>query len=123
MHIPPSARALAYNRRYYPHYVHRKDKLGHPFYYERPADINIKALKAAGVTDDALLRHYLFITEYMWGVRIAGVRSGSNPSGQQHATISFSSASASCRSLDDACNHPPFPHATLSVHSIACYLL
>lgn len=54
--------------RYYPHYVHRTDKLGHPFYYERPADINIKALKAAGVTDDALLRHYLFITEYLWNV-------------------------------------------------------
>ena len=56
-------------KKHYPHFMHRFDKEGHPFFYERPAGINLTALHEAGVSHDILLKHYLFVTEYLWQVR------------------------------------------------------
>jgi hypothetical protein len=33
---------------------------------ERPGDIEADQLKARGITPDILLRHWIFITEYLW---------------------------------------------------------
>jgi len=52
----------------YPHFLHRRDKHGHPIYYELLGKIDLKALKAAGVTIDEMLRYYIFLTEYIWSV-------------------------------------------------------
>ena len=50
----------------YPHYLHRRDKLGHPVYYELLGRINLKKLKANGVTVPEMVRYYVFLTEYIW---------------------------------------------------------
>ncbi len=52
----------------YPHYFHGRSKSGHPVYFERVGYINRKKLKEYGVTVPMLLRHYVFITEYLWNV-------------------------------------------------------
>lgn len=51
----------------YPHFMHFFDKEGHPLWYEAASKTNQKLLHAAGVTQDILLRHYLFCTEFLWG--------------------------------------------------------
>lgn len=50
----------------YPHFLHRKDKLGHPIYIERLGYIDLKRLQSNGVTIDEMLRYYVFLTEYIW---------------------------------------------------------
>lgn len=52
-----------------PHYHYGRGKAGHVVYYERPGDIKANELIARGVDIDALFRHWLFITEYQWGVQ------------------------------------------------------
>ncbi|KAG7402269.1 hypothetical protein PHYBOEH_003528 [Phytophthora boehmeriae] len=52
----------------YPHYYHKCGKNGEPVYYEKPGKINLKALKAAGLTLDDLMHNYLMITEFLWQV-------------------------------------------------------
>ncbi len=37
-------------------------------YYEQPGKINLSALKRAGLGLEELVRHYMFITEYLWKV-------------------------------------------------------
>jgi hypothetical protein len=53
-------------KKYYPHWFHLRAKSGLPVYYERPSKIDLKALKAEGITMDDLLYHYRFITEFLW---------------------------------------------------------
>jgi len=50
----------------YPHYYHLRGLKNEPCYYEKPPDINLKALRAAGVTMDDLLRHFALTCEFMW---------------------------------------------------------
>lgn len=50
----------------YPHYFHLRGKKNECCYYERPAKMNLPALKAAGVEMDDLLSHYALCCEYMW---------------------------------------------------------
>jgi hypothetical protein len=50
----------------YPHYFHLRGKKNECCYYERPAKMNLPALKAAGVQMDKLLTHYALCCEYMW---------------------------------------------------------
>jgi hypothetical protein len=50
----------------YPHYFHLRGKKNECCYYERPAKMNLPALKAAGVQMDELLTHYALCCEYMW---------------------------------------------------------
>lgn len=37
-------------------------------YYERPAGLNLAALRAGGLGVQDLLRHYALVTEYCWGM-------------------------------------------------------
>jgi hypothetical protein len=53
-------------KRHFPHYYHGRGRRGEPVYFERSGKIELKPLKAAGVSLDDLVRHYLFITEYLW---------------------------------------------------------
>lgn len=50
----------------YPHFVHRRDKFGHPIYYELLGRIDLKRLKANGVSVQETVRYYIFLTEYIW---------------------------------------------------------
>lgn len=66
LHAPsPHFRTIKAN---YPHYYHKRGKQGEPVYYEKPGKINLKALKAAGLTLDDLMHNYLMITEFLWQV-------------------------------------------------------
>ncbi|CAI5732944.1 unnamed protein product [Hyaloperonospora brassicae] len=49
----------------YTQFLHKHDKLGHPLYFEKIGSINMPQLKKAGVTSDALFKHYLFAMEFM----------------------------------------------------------
>lgn len=55
-------------KRYYPHYIHRRARNGCPIWIELPTRINLPAIRSSGVSDEALQRHYVFVTEYLWGV-------------------------------------------------------
>ena len=50
----------------YPHFLHRRDKFGHPIYYELLGHIDLKRLKANGVSVAETVRYYIFLTEYIW---------------------------------------------------------
>ena len=50
----------------YPHFYHLRGRSNEPCYYEKPPDINLKALRAAGVGMDDLLRHFALTCEFMW---------------------------------------------------------
>lgn len=51
---------------HYPHYFHLRGRQDEPVYYEFPAKVDLRALKKTGCTIDTLLRHYAFITEFLW---------------------------------------------------------
>ncbi|CAM9272803.1 unnamed protein product [Choristocarpus tenellus] len=53
---------------YYPHFLHRRARNGCPVYYELLGKIDLGTLRDKGVSPDVLQRHYIFITEYLWGV-------------------------------------------------------
>ncbi|KAG7389936.1 hypothetical protein PHYPSEUDO_009194 [Phytophthora pseudosyringae] len=55
-------------KKYYPQYFHGRTRDGLPVYYERPGKIDLPALKRDGLSIDDLLRHYMYITEYLWRV-------------------------------------------------------
>lgn len=50
----------------YPHGFLGRSKLGYPIYVERPGQINLKALYAAGASVEDVLYHYIYVTEYAW---------------------------------------------------------
>jgi len=50
------------------HVFHGHSRDGHFVYIERPGKLNIKTIKAAGVSDEALQMHYLHNCEYQWSV-------------------------------------------------------
>ncbi|OQR98714.1 SEC14 cytosolic factor [Achlya hypogyna] len=50
----------------YPQYFHGRSKNGNCVYYEKLGKIDLKRLKGAGLNLDQLLRHYMYITEYLW---------------------------------------------------------
>lgn len=54
-------------KRHYPHFLHRRARNGCPVWIELPTRINLPAIRASGVSDEALRRHYVFVTEYLWG--------------------------------------------------------
>lgn len=55
-------------KRHYPHFIHRRARNGCPVWIELPGRIDLPAIRSAGVSPEALQRHYVFVTEYMWGV-------------------------------------------------------
>ncbi|CAH0516479.1 unnamed protein product [Peronospora belbahrii] len=55
-------------KKYYPQFFHGRTRDGLPVYYERPGKIDLPALKREGLSIDDLLRHYMYITEYLWRV-------------------------------------------------------
>ncbi|KAG7400991.1 hypothetical protein PHYBOEH_003581 [Phytophthora boehmeriae] len=55
-------------KKYYPQYFHGRTRDGLPVYYERPGKIDLPALKREGLSIDDLLRHYMYMTEYLWRV-------------------------------------------------------
>ncbi|TMW66213.1 hypothetical protein Poli38472_003978 [Pythium oligandrum] len=55
-------------KKYYPQFFHGRSKAGLPIYYEQPGKINLPALKKEGLSIEDLLRHYMYITEYLWRV-------------------------------------------------------
>lgn len=50
----------------YPHYFHGRSREGCSVYYELLGNINLKKLFASGVTHDALVRHYVFSSEFLY---------------------------------------------------------
>ncbi|ETV80086.1 hypothetical protein H257_06483 [Aphanomyces astaci] len=66
LHIPqPHFHLIKKN---YPQYFHGQSIKGHCVYYEKVGKIDLKAMKAAGLTIEQLLRHYIYLTEYMWTI-------------------------------------------------------
>lgn len=55
-------------KRYYPHFIHRRARNGCPVWIELPGRIDLPAIRSGGVSPEALKRHYVFVTEYLWGV-------------------------------------------------------
>mmetsp|Transcript_3110 Transcript_3110/g.4769 ORF Transcript_3110/g.4769 Transcript_3110/m.4769 type:complete len:271 (-) Transcript_3110:68-880(-) len=53
-------------KKYYPHYVSKTSKEGHLVYYEIPGKTDLKSLRKNGVDIDQLIRHYIYITEFIW---------------------------------------------------------
>ena len=53
-------------KQHYPHWYHGRSKNNNPVYIEQPGKINLKELKKAGVKMEDLLRHYMYITEFLW---------------------------------------------------------
>lgn len=53
-------------KKHYPHYFHLRGKQGEPVFFEQPPKTDLAALKAAGVTLPALVRHYTMVTEFQW---------------------------------------------------------
>jgi uncharacterized membrane protein YgcG len=52
----------------WPHYFCGRGKAGQIVYYERAGEFEGTQLAARGVGVDQLLRHWLFMTEYQWGI-------------------------------------------------------
>mmetsp|Transcript_11917 Transcript_11917/g.15588 ORF Transcript_11917/g.15588 Transcript_11917/m.15588 type:complete len:556 (+) Transcript_11917:107-1774(+) len=50
----------------YPHFMHRRCKAGYLAYYEILGDIKIKNLTSEGISIAAVMRQYIFLTEYIW---------------------------------------------------------
>lgn len=55
-------------KRHYPHYIHRRARNGCPLWIELPGRIDLPAIRASGVSSEALQRHYVFVTEFLWSV-------------------------------------------------------
>jgi hypothetical protein len=55
-------------KKYYPQYFHGRSKKGLPVYYEQPGKIDLNGLKRESLSIDDLLKHYMYITEYLWRV-------------------------------------------------------
>lgn len=49
---------------------------GSMIYYEIPGQINLSKLKENGLDLDALCRHYIYITEFLWNVSCGGFFGG-----------------------------------------------
>ncbi|DAZ98730.1 TPA: hypothetical protein N0F65_006762 [Lagenidium giganteum] len=48
----------------YKQFLHKRDKVGHPVYFEKIGSINMKQMQKSGVSSDDLFRHYLFAIEF-----------------------------------------------------------
>lgn len=53
-------------KKYYPHAYHKRDKYGHPVYFEQPGRINLPILAENDITVSDLLYHCIFSSEYLW---------------------------------------------------------
>ncbi len=56
----------------WPHYLAGRGKDGHLIYWERPGEINLDSIQKTGLTQEILLRHWIYITEYQWEVAAGG---------------------------------------------------
>ncbi|CAK4450342.1 unnamed protein product [Aphanomyces euteiches] len=52
----------------YPHFYHKRGHKNEPVYYEKPGKINLKKMKAEGITLEQLLRNSQMCTEFLWSV-------------------------------------------------------
>ena len=55
-------------KKHYPHYFCGRGKQGNLIYIERAGGVDMEKLRAEGCSVDVLIRHYIFITQYMWNV-------------------------------------------------------
>jgi len=55
-------------KQHYPHFIHLRGYRNEPVYYEKPARMNLKELRQGGVSLETLLRHFIFVTEFLWTV-------------------------------------------------------
>lgn len=53
-------------KEHYPHFFHASGKKGEPIFFEQPPKTNLKALRAAGVDLQGLLKHYAMVCEFQW---------------------------------------------------------
>lgn len=53
---------------HYPHFIHLPDLEGHITYWEFPGRLNMSALKQLGISPDEGIRHWVWHSEYTWGV-------------------------------------------------------
>lgn len=56
----------------YPFYHCGRGKLGHPVFYERPGELNVKGMQECGISVDDQIRHFLFVTEFQFRVLCKG---------------------------------------------------
>lgn len=56
----------------WPHYLAGRSKGGNLIYWERPGEISIDKITQGGLTQEILLRHWIYITEYQWEVGANG---------------------------------------------------
>ena len=49
----------------YPHYNCGRGREGNVIYWERPAELNVKQLDGRNINTDVMLRHWVFVTEYV----------------------------------------------------------
>ncbi|KAF0684505.1 Aste57867_23504 [Aphanomyces stellatus] len=52
----------------YPHFYHKRGHKNEPVYYEKPGKIDLKKMRAAGITLDDLVRNSQMCTEFLWTV-------------------------------------------------------
>jgi hypothetical protein len=53
-------------KEHYPHFLCGRSREGHLVYYERPGKVDMKALAAAGLNIDDMVRYYVYICEVLW---------------------------------------------------------
>ena len=53
-------------KQFFPHFYHLQGKSGSKVYIEKSGVINLKELKARGISLTDLIYHYMFITEFVW---------------------------------------------------------
>jgi len=56
----------------YPHFLCGKAKSGSYVYYEKVGFIDLDGIRKTGCTIDDTIRHYIFITEYLWRILAPG---------------------------------------------------
>eukprot|EP00640_Fibrocapsa_japonica_P002048 CAMPEP_0113937386 /NCGR_PEP_ID=MMETSP1339-20121228/4008_1 /TAXON_ID=94617 /ORGANISM="Fibrocapsa japonica" /LENGTH=348 /DNA_ID=CAMNT_0000940117 /DNA_START=123 /DNA_END=1169 /DNA_ORIENTATION=- /assembly_acc=CAM_ASM_000762 len=55
-------------KKWYPHFIHSRDREGHPVYYDKLGEIKVEKLQQNGVDVEELLEHFIFHSEYLWKV-------------------------------------------------------
>ena len=53
-------------KQHYPQYFHLRGRNNEPVWYEKPPQVNLRAMANAGVDLNAVLRHYAMVTEFGW---------------------------------------------------------
>mmetsp|Transcript_26113 Transcript_26113/g.38634 ORF Transcript_26113/g.38634 Transcript_26113/m.38634 type:complete len:488 (+) Transcript_26113:134-1597(+) len=53
-------------KQHYPQFFHLRGYHNEPVWYEKPAEVNLKALRGFGISLDEVINHYAMVTEFGW---------------------------------------------------------